>query len=293
MDLYILLLLSVCAASLNNALMHKASLKGKKEIYLFNLGCSAVWIVLLLAANKWTFHINKEVVMWGLVYGIMQMLFFIFKTGAMTAGPVSVTTLIGNCSLLVSIVLSDILWSEHIGIPQCIGIVLLLIAVFLCTDTKEDASLSRSWTIYCIGFFLFAAVLGIVIKLFSKSRAGETWPGDTMIVVAAVMIAVLSVLLVKEQMKTWKCRQLGQSIRRLSRSYVAFMIACGILSCGYNRLNVLLTAQLPGAFFFSAFNGGVIIVAAILSAVLLKEKMTRRKIFGLVIGCLAIAALGI
>ena len=308
-DLYILLLLSVCAASLNNTFMHKAALKEKKEIYVFNLGCSAVWIIILFAVNKCTFHINKEVVLWGLIYGIMQMLFFVFKTAAMTTGPVSVTTLVGNCSLLVSVVVSAVIWKEPIRLLTCVGIALLLLSVFLCSDTKADASLTRKWMIYCIGFFLFAAALGIVIKLFSKSRVGKTMPGDSMIVVAIVVMALLSILLVKEQLKARKCRktgekaagesacrvikQWGQGNGRLNRRYVALMIACGILSCGYNRLNVFLTRQLPGAFFFSAFNGGVIIVAAILSAVLLKEKMTLRKILGLVIGCVAIVALGI
>lgn len=289
MDLYMLLLLSVCAASLNNTLLHKAALSDKKQIYCFNLGCSAVWIILLFVANKCTFHMDKEVLLWGLAYGIMQMLFFVFKTGAMTTGPVSVTTLIGNCSMLVSILLSAILWKEPIGVQQCIGIVLLLIAVFLCTDTKTDSSLSRRWVVYCIGFFLVAGVLGIVIKLFSKSWAGEKRPGDTMIVVAAVMMIVLSVLLVKEQ---WKTKQRSNG-SRLKRCHTSLMIACGILSCGYSRLNVRLTKRLPGAFFFSAFNGGVIIVAALLSVVLLKEKMTVKKSFGLVIGCLAIVVLGL
>lgn len=112
---YLLLFSSVSFAVFNSILLHKRS--DKVNSFFFNGICSAVWIVLLLTANKGTLHIDRNVVTYGIMYGIVQLMFLFFKLKAMSKGPVSVTTLIGNCSMILSAAVGVIMWHESVREP--------------------------------------------------------------------------------------------------------------------------------------------------------------------------------
>jgi hypothetical protein len=110
--MYYFLAFSIIFASLNSIILNRAKLKGKSDIFFFNFLVSAMWCVIFFILNKGNFYINKNVFLWGLIYGITQAFFVFFKTLAMGNGPVSITTLIGNFSLLVSVMVSLALWNE-------------------------------------------------------------------------------------------------------------------------------------------------------------------------------------
>ena len=107
--MYLLLFLSIVFASANSVVLHKVKLDGSK-IYKYNLIGTLVWCICLFVANGFTLTLNSDVILWGVVYGVTQALFILFKTQAMNTGSVSVTTLIGNCSLVVSVLACFILW---------------------------------------------------------------------------------------------------------------------------------------------------------------------------------------
>ena len=130
--IYFLLGTSVLFASLNSVLLHKAPIKNSYAIYPFNFISSVVWVILLLLLSGSTPQFSMGAILWGLLYGSVQVFFLFFKSRAMSTGDVSVTTLLGNCSLLVSLIVSYIAWDERINIMQLLGLILLIISVILC-----------------------------------------------------------------------------------------------------------------------------------------------------------------
>ena len=123
--MYLLLLTSIIFASANSVVLHKVKLDGSK-IYKYNLVGTLVWCVCLFFANRCTLNLNFDVVLWAILYGVAHTLFNLFKTQAMNTGPVSITTLIGNCSLVISVVACFIFWDEWIGFLDVIGLAVLL-----------------------------------------------------------------------------------------------------------------------------------------------------------------------
>ena len=58
---------------------------------------------------------------------------------------------------------------------------------------------------------------------------------------SAILFAAASVIVSKKQ---------EHSMPRIPKSAIPYLIACGIVSCGYNRLNITLSGRLPSIVFF-------------------------------------------
>lgn len=286
--MYLLLLAPIFAASLNSVLLHKANISGKGSVYTFNLFSSLLWCVLLFAVNLGKITLNFEILLWAIIYGVVQTLFIFLKTNAMNSGPVSITTLIGNSSLLISVVFSFIVWNEPIGVIKFIGILFLLLALVLCTYKKSgNEPVSKKWLFYTIFFLIFAASVGLVFKAFSKTSV-KAMADDMMFISAVVMSVSFFILsLITGGFKTIKEKSFN------IKPFIIFSVASGILSCLYNRLNIFLSGELDAVIFFPCFNGGVILLSTVLSVISCKEKLTPRQIIGIIIGVLAISIIGI
>jgi len=285
--MYYLLGASVIAASLNSVMINKAKVNKKREIFKFNLFSSLVWCVILLIANKGNISINQQVLFWGIVYGATQALFILFKTAAMSSGSVAITTLIGNSSLLISILVSLIVWKERVTITDIAALVLLLAAIGMCTYKKTAATYNSKWKYYVVFFLVFAASVGIVFKAFGKT-GGLDYCGDMMLIAAIVMTVfyLFAHLIVKR-----KENETDDSQRKYG--LIVYAVICGIFSCVYNRLNIFLSGSMDAIIFFPGFNGGVVLLSTLLSLLICKEKLSKRQIWGIVIGVIAITVIGI
>lgn len=285
--MYYLLGISILAASLNSIMLNKAQISKRNEIFKFNLINVLVWCIILFITNKGSIHINSSVLFWGFAYGITQSLFVLFKCGAMSNGSVSVSTLIGNCSLLISVLVSLIVWQENVTAVDVLGLAILLAAIFICTYKKTDASYTPKWKYYVIFFFIFAALVGIVFKAFGKTDNFD-YCGDMMFVSAVVMLAFYSVACIFSGGFASTRREKSEN-----RKFFLYAVICGALSCLYNRLNIFLAGSIDAIIFFPVFNGGVVLLSAFFSVWLCREALAKRQKIGILIGFIAICLIGI
>ena len=184
-----LLLISIIFASLNSVVLHKADLSNGNTVYKINMIVSAVWFFVLFAVNGFKISISSPALIWGIVYGVTQTLFILFKTLAMNSGPVSVTTLIGNMSLVVSVFFCFFVWQEAIAASDIIGLAVLMLGTVLTTykNKKDGKKISRKWIIYSIFFLIFAASVGISFKAFGKTGHSDV-AGDMMIIASILLL---------------------------------------------------------------------------------------------------------
>ena len=285
----ILLLFSIFAASLNSAVLHNADLAEKGAIYKFNLFGALVWCVCLFIANGGVLHFDTTALLWGCVYGVTQALFILFKTAAMNSGPVSITTLIGNCSLVVSVVVCFILWNEPISLADMIGLALLMLGLTLATYKKSSGTFTKKWAVLSFLFLVLGAGVGITFKAFGKS--GDTSrTADMMIVAALVMLISYTAICLFAGGFASKSNNCTKKEKRL---FIILALVSGLLSCLYNRLNIYLSGALDGVVFFPSFNGGVVVLSTVVSMIIFKEKLSVKQLLGLLLGISGICIIGI
>ena len=114
--MYAWLVFSILSASFYSILLHNYPGNEKFNVFKLNFFASVVWMIILFFFNQCKLYLNKEIILFGVAYGVAQKLFALFKAKAMNAGSVSITTLVGNASLVVSIVFSGIVWNEKISL---------------------------------------------------------------------------------------------------------------------------------------------------------------------------------
>ena len=287
-DVYFLLPISVAFAALNSITLNKAKLIDRNAVYRYNLIAAAVWCVCLFIACKGQLPDDTSTWIWGGVYGITQALFILFKTEAMNSGSVSVTTLIGNCSLLISSVVCLILWHEPISVADVIGVLLLLSGVLLITHKNSDGKFSRKWLIYTFFFLIFGAAVGIIFKAFGKISSSDA--GSMMLAASVVMLLFYFIFFIATRENSVPKSERGSTE---DKRFVLLALISGLFSCMYDRLNIYLAGNIDAVIFFPAFNGGVIILSALLSVMLLREKLSMKQIFGLLSGAVGICIIGI
>jgi len=281
-----LLLISIATAALCGVVMHRAKLGSTDEVFGFNAVTAAVWCLILFAANGFTLHLTRQVLIFGVIYGVTQTLFILFKTLAMNNGPVSVTTLIGNFSVVVSVGACFFIWDEPVLIGDVLGLALLTCGIILTTYKRSEGEMRPIWKIAAPLFLVLGAGVGLTFKAFGKSDASGQ-AGDMMLTAALIML--LSYLSIYAALP----KNRGARELIADKELLLLALASGALSCVYNRLNVYLSGALPGVIFFPSFNGGVVILSTLLSLLILKERLTKRQIVGITAGVIGICIIGV
>lgn len=283
-----LLCCSIALAAANNYLLHRFSnrgLRGPGDVLLFNAAVSAVWIVVLLAADGGIGAASPVTLGWGAAYGAVTACFLLSKMTALASGPIALTSLVGCCSLVVPTLFSAVFLREPVGYLQITGLILLLAAAFLCANPKRGEPVNRKWGISCLFFFLFAGSVGVIFKLHQLST-GKDEIGAMMITASAVSTILLTASAFAVS------RRQGRGNPALPRQALPYAAACGLVSCGYNRLNLHLSGALPGIVFFPIFNGSIILIASLLGCIVFHEKLKKTQTAGLLIGTAAIMMIG-
>ncbi|MDY3928706.1 MAG: EamA family transporter [Clostridia bacterium] len=286
MNVIMLLSVSILFAVTNNLLLHGINNKwfrGMGDTLFFNALVSVVWLAILLILNK-GIKMSTQSWLWGIGYGSIMSAFLLCKMQAMATGPVSVTSFIGCSSLIISTAFGVLFFHEKVSILQIAGVACLILALFLTvfkSEKKPAEKTEKTWFLWCSLFFICSGVTGIVFKLHQASRARDEI--NQMMLAAAitsiVLFFILSLIIQRKKDKTFP---------RISSPACIFVIACGIVSCGYNRLNIGLSGMIPSIVFFPVFNGSVIFLASLFAAILFREKITKRQMTGIIIGVTAL-----
>lgn len=287
MNITILLTISILFAVVNNLLFHgfkNKGLRGMGDILLFNALLSGVWIIILSVMNKGN-AISAVSWAWGGLYGVVTAAFLLCKMQAMATGPVSITSFTGCSSLLLSTAFGVIFFKEVVSPIQVCGVVILIFALFLTlanpSKGTSDKTMSKSWYIWCFLFFVCSGATGIIFKLHQSSSARNE-VNQMMLAASVVSAAVFLITSLLVQYKTDK------TLPKIKAPAPIFVLLCGIVSCGYNRLNISLSGMLPSIVFFPVFNGSVILFASLAAAIIFREKITKRQIIGIAVGTIAL-----
>lgn len=293
---YLLLAASITCAALNNVFLHLYNDKKNYtcNIFAFNAIVSLIWALIFITIGGGFGQASDATIVFGVIYGVIIALFLIFKMASLGSGPVSITSLIGCCSLIVPTLFGLIFYREAVNFLQIIGLVLLFIALYLCVDPKSNMKISKKWIVFCVIFFLCAGASGIILKMYNKSDSSAEM--NTMMIITALtaMVSFVIIYVVSGLLRV-KNNQSFLIIEKNKNAFlwsILFIGLCGLVSGGYQRLNMYLTGALPSIVFFPTFNGVVIFLSCISGVVLFKEKLSVKQIVGLVLGVICIMLVG-
>lgn len=219
-----------------------------------------------------------------LVFAGVMVFTQVTQSVAMARGSSSSTVLIYSCGFLIPVVWSSFVYSEPISMPQYIGMAILLASLYLIVVPAKQVAFSAIWLVFAVFAMSGSGVTAIIQKVHQHSAFAHELRVFLMytFVFCAAMSFLLSRLPFGEKTSSVKA---GKK--------VAISVVSGLFVGLLNILNLTLAGKIPAVILFPVYNVGGMIMTGVAGAIIFKEKNTKKQILGFVIGCVAIAVIGL
>ena len=243
------------------------------------------------------FNVENWSVPWvlAIAYAVCVLFSQISLMKAVEYGSVAISSLFYSCGFIIPTVWGCIYFQEGINILHIVGIALILLAFILSVEKKQGKSLHLKWLIAALGGTLFSGLVGVIQKIFGKQQTSYSL--DLFLFISFAIIIVLNAIIFglycfKKEDKKNENQEI-KTIKKTDWITVFFMAVLGVVMGGINKLNTYLAGVLPSVVMFPATNGGVIVMSAVLSAIIFKEKLAKKQIFSILLGFIAIVIIAV
>ena len=217
---------------------------------------------------------------------------------AVDTGSVTVSSLFYSCGFIVPTVWGALYYGEPVHYLQIVGIAIIIISFILCVEKENGKKFNIKWFIYALGGTIFSGLLGVVQKLFGKGYA-DTYSLDVFLSVSFLLIIAISLIvwliyILVHGKRGHQDVPIGEKViartekALLDKYTLVFTVILGLILGFHNKICTYLSGVLPSALFFPIVNGGVIVMTAIISSIILRERLSRRQLISVILGFIAI-----
>lgn len=237
--------------------------------------------LILLGGNGFSFDLKT--IGLSVLSGLMLTISMSCSLYAMKSGMVALVSLFGTAGLIVPCIAGVFLFEIPVGIMQWAGIALFMIAAYLMIMGSKQA----------VSGFSFKTLILLTITLLAEGGTmlaqqmfAQYVPDGNVSVFsflsfgmpAIVMFAVLPII----------SKATCEEIQPLSKPLIIYGILLAAVILIINQLATLATAIVPPVILFTFINGGSTVIAAVVAALVYKEKLTVRSLAGIILGVVAL-----
>jgi drug/metabolite transporter (DMT)-like permease len=206
---------------------------------------------------------------------------------ALKVGPIMLTNLFINLSLVVSGIWGLIFWNEPLTTFVVVGIILTAVSIALClfTGKKSEQKITLKWAIYMTLAFVGNAACVISQAQQQKDFAGQH--GDMFMFFATTLALIVIIINYIRSDKTDSKIMLKKSVH--------YPIISGVCNVLVNTFNIILATSeiIPASVRFPVISVCTLIAISIFSLFVFKEKLKWWQWVGIVLGIVATVLLSV
>ena len=201
-----------------------------------------------------------------------------FYMRGLSSGDVAAVTFFYSCGFIIPTFMGTFLFHETVSALRIIGIGILVIAFRLCAEksASNNTPYIKGWILCAFAAMLSSGIVGLIQKVHQSSVHRSELGSFLAIAFAICSAASFALACVKKTPDS-----------ATKREWIPTCI-CGLCVGAANLLNLYLAGILPAMVTFPVLNGGVIVAAAVAASLIYREKISRRRVVGLVFGITAI-----
>lgn len=291
---YLLLFLSTFAAAAKGIMCKKIGhdTGDKRRMFLFNsvifLFASSVIFCSLIARISDIFRISAYSFVLALLFAFFLLFTQTTEILAMRFGSVSMTMLIYSCGFLIPIFYGRIFLGEPISPMQLAGLFVLLLALVLIISPRKNERFSFPWLIFTALATLSSGTSAVIQKIHQSSvYKDELLPFLFFALLFSSLFSLIAVFFTRGgsydvgEVKNGKIKTL------------IFLILGGLCVGLLNILNLRLAGKLPAVIQFPIYSIGSMILTGLCGRFVYKEILSRRKLVGFAVGCVAITVIAL
>ena len=284
MEYFLLLTLSTLATA-KVGVQSSASrriLKGHKDVVFFNAGVFMVVAVLFLFK---IIGCSTSVWIFASAFAFFTVAFQLFYMEALSIGNVSLTVMTVNLSMVIPVLVSYFYYDEELSVYRIIGIILTIVTIICVNDVNSGDKINKRWLIFTILASLSNGAIGVTQKIFNTSIYAverEAFISSSYVFAFCLTLVIYFILRLSD-----KKREEGKATKFNPKIFIYIALVGGILAL-FQWLNNYALTIIDGTFFFPVYSGGSIILSSLVGVMIFKDKLTKKQLFGIILGVVAI-----
>lgn len=235
---------------------------------------------------------EKSTVLLAAVSSIANVAFQVLYSVSLTMGPVSLTVLIVNFSVLIPTAMSFFAFGEKMYYTQLLGIAFLIVSMILSVNkTEGEQKASKKWLIFTLIALVCTGTSSSIQKLFYKTEASKTANSDiTLLVLIYVFSTILAFAVYIFKAGTGKKEK---STFWFSKNVLFYAVGVGVLIAVFQKLFMFCSENIDGSFMFPTYTGLQSVSMSIIGIILFKDNLSARQKLGVACGVFSIAVMNL
>ena len=274
--------LAFAAVSLNTRIFQLKYLRNDRDTDLFqSLFCIVSGIAYILQSGL-KCDLSALQFFCAVLFGMFLALACMFMAFCFRCGPMSLTSVIVNCSVAFPIIYSCAVLREKVTYAQLCGFILLIITFTLSAfqsggDVKK---INPKWIVFVLIAFFSNGITAVIQKQY-KISAPES---DGNAFMSLAYFTAAGVLLLSFSIQKKLCSNISEKGFHFSIITALLITITGLASFIGNGVLLNLSVKVPAALLYPCVNGGLCVTVSIFSILLFSEKLTLKKAMTIVFG---------
>lgn len=237
------------------------------------------------------FRLNASPATWmlGILNGVVLFVYNLAIINAALTGPFgfqSIFRLFG--AVVVPLVFSLIFWGEALSVLCWAGIVLMLVSfVLINADGMALRDVKKGYIVWVMVLFLTNGIYSVIMA--EQQRMVASMENNEMIVITFLSTAIISLI-------SLAIRRKGSTLQAFSMNKKAWGSALGagaVAALAVVQLMILLGRVKQISVFYTIENGMILVLTVVFSAILFKEKISRKAAVGIALSVISLALLSL
>ncbi len=258
--------------------------EGRNAVTFYNLIIAISSLTLWGIVSLFSFKFHAKTLWYSLGFAISYMLTNLSMILALKHGPLSLTSLFFQLSLIGATIWGLIFWNEEVNILVILGLIFSVVSIVFCLYQKrssEEGRLNFKWVIFATLLF-FANVSCTVIQKTQIRTYGEEY-GNMLMLFAMLFASVFSLIHFLVSSK--------KDIKIIIKQSISFPILAGICNGLLNLFVILMATRLPSSVVYPVVSIGGLCVSIFASVFFFKEKLKRTQWIGVAFGLISVLLL--
>ena len=237
------------------------------------------------------FRLNASPATWmlGVLNGAVLFTYNLAIINASRTGPFgfqSIFRLFG--AVVVPLVFSLIFWGEALSGLRWLGIAVMLVSfVFINADGMVLRDVKKGYIVWVAVLFFTNGIYSVVMA--EQQRMAANAENNEMIVITFLCAALISLI-------SLVVRRKGGTLRAFSMSKKAWgsVLGAGVVAAlAVVQMMMILGRVKQISVFYTIENGMVLVLTVVFSAILFKEKISRKAVIGIALSLVSLAMLSL
>ncbi len=248
---------------------------------------AALFALLFVVSGEGFSGINLQMLLIAFSSGTFLALGSVCGIKALNSGTIVLNSMFATAGLIVPCILGVFFFEEPVSILQILCILLLFVSTILLIDSskKISAGFSKKTIFYSVGSLITNGMVMFCQKLFGELQPNgnvSMFSMVTFLLPALVMLIAIPFIPKQKEVSS-----------KLPASLIVYAMILAFAVFVIQQIVTMLTPLLSSAVLFTFVNGGATVIAAIVGAVVYKEKLTLKSVIGIVLGISAMVCIKI